>query len=125
MPGLSCGSARATTFQGSQWHDAPNWLNDPLHSLLSNFMSTVIPAGFGPLSVPFLSAITQLAGTGYNSLAAVPTAQLPIPFAVDILVGNVPQRWFLVAGAYPATPGTLQPNDANPVTNNRYWVQLE
>ena len=89
-------------------------------------MSTIIAAGFGPINVPFLSAVNQLAGTGYNSLAAVPTVQLPTTFPVDILVGNVPQRWFLVTGTFPgAGAGVLQPNDYNVVTNAKYWIQLE
>lgn len=60
--------------------------------------------------------------TTYAALAAVATVPLPTPFAVDVLINNVPERWFLVAGAYPGGAGTLQPNDYN---GSKYWVQLQ
>lgn len=109
---------------GSQWHDGPRWWNDPLSSDIAIFMSTIIPAGFGPINVPFLAAVTQLEGVGYNCLASVPTIPLPLIFPVDVIINGAPQRWFLVAGSFPGGPGTLQPNDYNPSTNARYWVQL-
>jgi hypothetical protein len=87
-------------------------------------MNTVISAGFGPINIPFLSSVTQLAGTGYSSLAAVPTIPLPTVFAVDILVGGSPQRWYLVAGTSAGGTGIVLPNDYDPVTNAKYWVQL-
>jgi hypothetical protein len=87
-------------------------------------MSDYIPAGFTPTNVDFLGAITQLTGTGFNSLAAVPTVQLQIPYAVDVLIGGQPQRWFLVQGTYPGGAGTVQPNDYNSSSNARYWVLL-
>lgn len=123
MSGLSSGSTQ--TYDGGQSHAAPNWVNDPLPSDITQFMSTTIAAGFGPLFPPFLSNVSTLTGTGYTALAAVPTPGLPVPFAVDLLISNTPQRQFLVAGAYPGTPGTTPPNDYNPVTNLRYWVQLQ
>jgi hypothetical protein len=124
MSGLSCGSSIADTYQGSQWHSGPGWLNDPLSGTVENFMSTVIPAGFNPQDVEFLAAISQLSGLGYNSLAAVPTVPIQTPYCVDILIGGVPQRWFLVAGTSSGGPGIVIPNDYNAVSNTKYWIQL-
>lgn len=122
MSGLACGST--TAFDGSQFHQGAGYFDDPLGGQITIFMNSQIPAAFGPVTVPFATGVTALTGTGYNALAAIPTIPLPLPFAVDILISNVPQRWFLVAGVFPGTPGTTQPNDYNAVTNARYWVQL-
>lgn len=122
---LSCGST-VYPFDGSQFHDGPLYVDDPLDGPVTQFMNLQIPAGFGPINPPFLSAITQFTGSGYNSLAAVPTLPLPTPYAVDLLISNVPQRCFLVPGTISAgTAGVTIPNDYNPVTNPKYWVQLE
>jgi hypothetical protein len=124
MGGFTCCSARPTTYQGSQSHNLYNWLDDALTGNITEFMSTIIAAGFGPINIPFLSTVSALAGTTYAALAAVATVPLPTPFAVDILIANVPQRWFLVAGTYPGGSGTLQPNDCSG-SQPKYWVQLE
>lgn len=101
-----------------------DWINDALPGNITQFMSTIIAAGFGPINVPFLSSVTQLAGTGYSSLAAVATIPLPTVFPVDILINNVPQRWYLVAGTSAGGAGICIPNDYSAVTNAKYWVQL-
>ena len=124
MSGLSCGTSWTETYAGSQWHQGPGWINDALPGSVQLFMSTYIPSGFIPTQVDFLGAITQLTGTTFNALAAVPTTQLAPPYPVDLLIGGQPQRWFLVAGAFPGTTGTLQPNDYNAVTNQKFWVIL-
>ena len=123
MSGLACGSTFA--FDGSQFHQGAGYFDDPLPGEITNFMSVTIAAGYGPLYPPFLSGVTALTGTGYGALQSVPTISLPIPFAVDLLIANVPSRWFLVSGAAPGTAGTVTPSDYNAVTNARYWVQLQ
>ena len=47
-----------------------------------------------------------------------------IDFPVDILIANVPQRWFLVAGTTSGGAGITIPGDYNSVTNAKYWIQL-
>ena len=123
MSGLSCGTSWTQTYAGSQWHQGPGWINDALPGSVQLFMSTYIPAGFLPQDVDFLGAITQLTGTGFTALAAVPTTQLATPYAIDVLIGGQPQRWFLVAGVFPGVIGTLQPNDYSSV-NQKFWVIL-
>ena len=124
MSGCYCnGSTVYQTYTGSQWHRAPLWTDDPLQGNIDVFMNPNVPSGFTPFDVPFLGAVTQLTGVGFNSLAAVPTANFPLPYAVDTLIGGQPQRWFLVAGTYSAGPGEVQPNDYNASSNARYWVQ--
>ena len=124
MGGYSCGSGNTETYTGSQWHRPPLWVNDPLYPSIQEPMSTVIPSGFGPVNPPYLTEVTQLAGTGFSSLAAIPTPTIPIPYAVDVLIANQPQRWFLVAGTTAGGAGIVIPNDYNATTNARYWVQL-
>lgn len=95
--------------QGSQYRNADGWTNDPLSGILTPFMSAIIPSVFGPQNVPFLSLVTQLAGTGNNALAAVPTVQLPKPYMVKTLITG-DQDWVLEAGITTG-PGTQAPND--------------
>lgn len=123
MSGLSNGSTQ--TWDGDQNHAAPGWFNDPLGGTIEQFMNTQIPAGFGPVSPQLLTSVTSLTGTGYTALAAVPTQPLPTPFAVDVLINNVPQRYFLVAGTTGGGAGIVIPNDYNAVTNAKYWIGLE
>lgn len=125
MSGICCGSARAETYAGSQAHRAWNYIDDPLLGNIQEFMSTIIAAGFGPVNVPFLSTVSQFTGTGYNALAAVATIPLPPVFPVDVLIDGQPQRWFLVAGTTSGATGIIIPNDYNPITNAKYWIQLE
>jgi hypothetical protein len=129
MGGLSCGSSFVETYDGSQFHRGPRYYDDPLAAATSIFMNNQIPAGFGPLNPPFLTQVTQFTGTGFSSMAAVPTVSLAVPYAVDLLIGNVPQRLFLTEAApgtsAPSGPGYVIPNDFNIATNNRYWVQLQ
>ena len=125
MSGLSCGSSNWTeTYAGSQSHQGPGWTNNALPGLVQELMSTYIPSGFQPTQVQFLQNVTQLLGTGFNALQAVPTVQLATPYTVDLLIGGQPQRWFLVAGAYVAATGRVQPGDYNASTNAKFWVIL-
>ena len=126
MSGLSCCSTnRQDTYTGSQFRRAWDYVQDPLTDTTEIFMNNTIPAGFGPLNVPFLSSVTALAGTGFNYLASVPTIPLQTPYAVDILFGSSdPQRWFLIAGTSGGGAGICLPNDYNPASNAKYWVQL-
>lgn len=123
MSGLSNGSTQ--TFVGSQFHNAAGWWNDPLSSEITQFMSTAIASGFGPINPPFLANVTQTAGTGYSALAAVATLALPTPFLVYVMISNVVQLWALVAGTSAGGAGITLPNDYNAVTNAKYWVQLQ
>lgn len=123
MSGLSNGSTQA--FQGSQFQDGAGYVNDPLSSSITQFMSTTIPAAFAPLGVQFLANITQLTGTDYTALASVPTTALSTPFIVSILVSGVFQTWVLVAGTSAGGAGICLPNDYNAITNSRYWIQLQ
>lgn len=110
--------------QGSQFHRADGYVNDPLPGILGPFMSAAIPTGFGPQDVPYLATVTQLTGTTVASLAAVPTVSLPVPFIVEITINGADQRWQLVAYTGQSGAGTQLPNDFNASTNNKIWVQI-
>ena len=99
---------------------ANDWLNDPLQGSITAFMSNTIPSQFGPQDIPFLSLVTTTTGTGNNTLAAVPTTNLPAPFLVNTqIAGNV--MWQLQSGVITG-PGTVAPNDQ--ATSNKTWVAV-
>lgn len=107
--------------QGSQFRNANQWINDPLTGVLGPFMSQTIPTVFGPQNIPYLSGITQLAGTGYNALAAVPTTNITqMPFIVKIAVTG-DQDYQLQPGVITG-PGTVAPNDQ--AVSNKTWVSI-
>ena len=84
--------------------------------------SPVVPAGFVPQSIPFLSSVTQLAGTDFTALANVPTVGFVLPYVVEIIIGNDMQQWKLQYGTAATGPGLLRPNDYS-ATNQCVWVQ--
>ena len=84
--------------------------------------SPVVPSGFAPQGIPFLSSVTQLAGTDFTALANVPTPGFVLPYAVEVLIGNMVQQWTLQAGTAATGPGYQRPNDWS-ATNQVVWVQ--
>ncbi len=105
--------------QGSQYRNSDGWLNDPLSGIIGNFMSSTIPASFGPQDIPFLSLVTQTTGTGNNALAAIPTTGLPTPFRVNTQIAG-DQDWILVAGIVTGS-GTVAPNDQ--ASSLKTWIE--
>lgn len=106
--------------QGSQYRNADGWLNDPLSGILGPFMNQAILPIFGPQFIPYLANITTLTGVSDNALAAVPTANLPVPFVVKIAItGDADYQ--LQAGIKTGT-GTVAPNDQD--ISQATWVQI-
>lgn len=65
---------------------------------------TVIPpeiilAPAGPQKVPLLGTVTQILGTGPNSLQGQPTWQLKTPYQVGLYIGGMLQLWTARGGA--------------------------
>ena len=105
--------------QGSQYRNGDGWLNDPLYGVLQPFMNSISPV-FGPQGVVYLSGITQLAGTGFNALAAVPTVGLQVPYIVKIAItgdSDYQLQKGIVTGA-----GTVAPNDQ--AASGCTWVAI-
>lgn len=122
---ISCCTAnREVAYTGSQFRRGFDYVQDPLEGTVQLFMNNSIPAGFGPLNVPYLTAVTALTGVGFNYLSSVPTLTMQTPFAVDIMVANIPERWFLIAGTGSPTAGIVLPNDYDPTSNAKKWIQL-
>ena len=94
------------------------------------YTGLVMPPVPGPLVaaggqvILFLANVTTLTGIGSDSLAAIVTTGLPTPYAVDIEIGGIIQRWVLTAGTTATGPGVQQPNDFNATTNAKIWLQL-
>lgn len=109
--------------QGSQFRLRDGWLNDPLQGITNPTMPSLIPANFMPQTVPFVATVSQLTGSGTNSLAAIPTTVLPTPYVIEVTIGY-DQRWELQAGTFATAVGVQRPNDYNAVTNAKVWVQI-
>jgi hypothetical protein len=106
--------------QGSQFRNKDGWLNDPLSGILGPFMTIPIPLSFGPQNIPYLSAVTQLTGSGTNALAAVPTANIVAPFIVKIAITG-DSDYQLIVGVFTG-PGYVTPNDQ--ATSGKTWQQI-
>lgn len=83
---------------------------------------------FGAQDIPFLRSVTQLSGTvgDLTALNAVATAELSVPFAVEVMIAGVIERWVLIASVVADDPtnGFLRPLDFNATTNGKVWVKL-
>lgn len=123
MAGLANGSTQA--WEGSPQLDGAGYYDNPLSSVISNFMNNTIAAGFAPIYPPFLANVSTINGAGYTALQAVPTVPLSTPQFVYVLIGGVVQLWCLVAGTSTGGDGFCLPADYNAITNAKYWVQLQ
>lgn len=83
-------------------------------------------AGFGASDIPFLSTVTQLAGSDTTALAHVPTTAITVPFVVEVLVDGATAQWTLRASTAASDPtnGVLRPNDYAASTNEKVWFRL-
>jgi hypothetical protein len=84
--------------------------------------SPVVPSGFVPQAIQFLSSVTQLTGTDFTALASIPTGGLVLPYCVEFINSNDVQQWTLQVGTSATGPGLQRPNDYS-ATNQRVWVQ--
>jgi hypothetical protein len=90
----------------------------------------VIPAFIpaGGVQMVFLSAVTQLTGSGNNSLAAIVTTGFTppdtLPIVAMIFISGSPQFWMLVASTQGTGLGVQRPNDYDAVTNAKVWFQI-
>lgn len=80
-------------------------------------------AAFGAQTIPFLSVVTTLAGSGGTALAAIPTTSLDAPFTVQILRSGVLEVWVLTSSSVATIDGVSQrPNDFDSSTNAKVWL---
>lgn len=72
----------------------------------------------------FLRTVTQLAGADgdVTALSAIPTVDLSVPFAVEVLIGGTYQTWVLQNSSDATGPGEQRPNDYNGASNTKVWI---
>ncbi len=78
------------------------------------------PAG----SVGLATNITSVGTGAAGSLETAPTVTLALPAWRSLLIGNVPQDWYLLAGTDTNDAFHQRPDDYDPTANARVWVRL-
>ena len=80
---------------------------------------------YAPVGSAGLATDITSIGTGApGSLETIPTTTLSLPALRSLLIGNVPQDWYLLAGTDANDVFHQRPNDYHASTNARVWVRL-
>jgi len=94
--------------------------------------STVIGVSSTPASTPNINvfrvepSITGLAGGTATDLDGIATASgaYPVGICIFIVISGIPHIYQLVSGtATESSPSIILPDDYNPSSNAKYWIQ--
>jgi hypothetical protein len=80
--------------------------------------------GFGAVTIPFLTVVTQHEGVTNAAMANIPTLNIETPYTVQVLIDGEQETWVLMAGsdATDVANGILRGNDWS-VSNAKVWYQ--